>query len=87
MPLSFLYMTFGVTNAVLTEAALSFLGLGDPGTVSWGMMLQWCFKSGHTFSAPFWLLPPGLCITLLALSFYLIGIGTQQILNPRLRER
>jgi peptide/nickel transport system permease protein len=51
------------------------------------MMLQWCFKSGHTFNAPFWLLPPGLCITLLALSFYLIGIGTQQILNPRLRER
>ncbi len=87
LPLSFLYMTFGVTNAIGLEAALSFLGLGDPSTVSWGMMLQWCFTSGHTFRAPFWLLPPGLCITFLALSFYLIGIGAQQILNPRLRER
>jgi peptide/nickel transport system permease protein len=87
LPLTFLYMTFGVTGAILTEAALSFLGLGDPSTVSWGMMLQWCFTSGYTFKAPFWLLPPGLCITFLALSFYLIGIGTEQIVNPRLRER
>jgi len=87
LPLSFLYMTFGVTGAILTEAALSFLGLGDPSTVSWGMMLQWCFTSGYTFKAPFWLLPPGLCITFLALSFYLIGIGTEQIVNPRLRKR
>lgn len=87
LPLSFLYMTFGVTNAIGLEAALSFLGFGDPSTVSWGMMLQWCFTSGYTFRAPFWLLPPGLCITFLALSFYLIGIGTQHILNPRLRER
>jgi len=87
MPLSFLYMTFGVTFAITIEAALSFIGLGDPNTVSWGMMLQWCFRSGYTFNAPFWLLPPGLCITLLALSFYLIGIGTQEIINPKLRER
>ncbi len=87
LPLTFLYMTFGVTGAILTEAALSFLGLGDPSTVSWGMMLQWCFTSGYTFRAPFWLIPPGICITFLALSFYLIGIGTEQIVNPRLRER
>ncbi len=87
LPLTFLYMTFGVTGAILTEAALSFIGLGDPSTVSWGMMLQWCFTSGYTFKAPFWLLPPGLCITFLALSFYLIGIGTEQIVNPRLRKR
>jgi peptide/nickel transport system permease protein len=87
LPLSFLYMTFGVTAAIGVEAALSFIGLGDPSTVSWGMMLQWCFKSGYTFNAPFWLLPPGLCITFLALSFYLIGMGTQEIVNPKLRER
>ncbi len=87
LPLTFLYMTFGVTGAILTEASLSFIGLGDPSTVSWGMMLQWCFTSGYTFKAPFWLLPPGLCITILALSFYLIGIGTDKIVNPKLRER
>lgn len=87
LPLSFLYMTFGVTGAILMEAALSFIGLGDPTTVSWGMMLQWCYRSGFIYKAPFWVLPPGLCITLLALAFYLIGMGTEQIINPRLRKR
>jgi peptide/nickel transport system permease protein len=87
LPLAFLYMTFGVTGAILTEASLSFIGMGDPSTVSWGMMLHWCHTTGFTFTAPFWILPPGLCIALLALSFYLIGIGTEQITNPRLRKR
>lgn len=87
LPLAFLYMTFGVTGAILTEASLSFIGLGDPMSVSWGMMLHWCHTTGFVFTAPFWVLPPGFCITLLALSFYLIGIGTEQITNPRLRQR
>ena len=87
LPLSFLYMTFGVTGAILMEASLSFIGLGDPTTVSWGMMLQWCFRSGFIYRAPFWVLPPGLCVTLLALAFYLIGMGSEQIINPRLRKR
>lgn len=87
LPLSFLYMAFGVTGAILVEAALSFIGMGDPTTVSWGMMLQWCRASGFAFVAPFWMIPPGVCITLLALGFYLIGVGTEQIINPRLRKR
>ena len=59
MPLALLYMTFRVTSAIIIEAALAFLGFGDPGTVSWGMMLQWVWKTGHMFQAPYWLLPPG----------------------------
>jgi len=87
LPLSFLYMTFGVSGAILTEAGLSFIGLGDPSQVSWGMMLQWCFTTGHTFRAPYWILPPGVCISLLTFSFYLIGRAMDEIVNPRLRER
>ena len=86
LPLSFLYMTFGVTSAILIEAALSFLGFGDPSTVSWGMMLQWVWKTGHMFRAPYWLLPPGLCISLITLSFYLVGRAMDEVLNPRLRK-
>lgn len=86
MPLSFLYMTFGVTSAILIEAALSFLGFGDPSTVSWGMMLQWIWKTGHMFRAPYWLLPPGICISLITLSFYLVGRAMDEVLNPRLRK-
>jgi peptide/nickel transport system permease protein len=86
LPLSFLYMTFGVTSAILIEAALSFLGFGDPSTVSWGMMLQWVWKTGHMFRAPYWLLPPGICISLITLSFYLVGRAMDEVLNPRLRK-
>jgi peptide/nickel transport system permease protein len=63
MPLALLYMTFRVTSAIIIEASLAFLGFGDPGTVSWGMMLQWVWKTGHMFQAPYWLLPPGICIS------------------------
>ncbi len=86
LPLSFLYMTFRVTAAINIEAALAFLGFGDPGTVSWGMMLQWVWKTGHMFKAPYWLLPPGICISLITLSFYLLGRAMDEVLDPRLRK-
>jgi len=86
LPLAFLYMTFRVTSAIVIEAALAFLGFGDPGTVSWGMMLQWVWKTGHMFKAPYWLLPPGICISLITLSFYMLGRAMDEVLDPRLRK-
>jgi peptide/nickel transport system permease protein len=86
LPLSLLYMTFRVTSAIIIEAALSFLGFGDPGTVSWGMMLQWVWKTGNMFRAPYWLLPPGICISLLTLAFYMLGRAMEEVLDPRLRK-
>ncbi|MCG8566966.1 MAG: ABC transporter permease [Desulfobacterales bacterium] len=86
LPLAFLYMTFRVTSAILVEAALSFLGFGDPSQVSWGMMLQWVWKSGHMFQAPYWLIPPGLGISLLTLAFYMLGRAMEEVLDPRLRK-
>ena len=59
LPLSFLYMTFRVTSAILVEASLAFLGFGDPGQVSWGMMLQWVWKTGHMFQASLLAAAPG----------------------------
>ncbi len=86
LPLAFLYMTFRVTAAILVEAALSFLGFGDPSQVSWGMMLQWVWKSGHMFQAPYWLIPPGISISLLTLAFYMLGRAMDEVLDPRLRK-
>jgi peptide/nickel transport system permease protein len=86
LPLSLLYMTFRVTSAIIIEAALAFLGFGDPSTVSWGMMLQWVWKTGHMFQAPYWLLPPGICISLLTLAFYMLGRAMEEVLDPRLRK-
>ena len=85
-PCAFLFMTFRVTSAIIIEASLAFLGFGDPGTVSWGMMLQWVWKTGYMFKAPYWLLPPGICISLITLSFYMLGRAMDEVLDPRLRK-
>lgn len=84
---TFLYMTFTISGAIVTEAILAFLGFGDVNYITWGMMLQYLEISGHTLNAPWWLLPPGLAITLLCLSFYLIGRAFDEVVNPRLRRR
>ena len=86
MPLAFLYMTFSVSGAILTEAALSFIGLGDIATMSWGIMLQLVSQS-EALKAWWWLLPPGLAITLISLAFFLVGRAFDEIVNPRLRKR
>jgi peptide/nickel transport system permease protein len=87
LPYTFLYMTFTISGAIVTEAILAFLGFGDVNAVTWGMMLQYLQISGHSLDAPWWLLPPGICITLLSLSFYLIGRAFDEVVNPRLRKR
>lgn len=74
--------------AILLEAALSFLGLGDPLQKSWGTVLYWAQVRG-AFLTPAWLwwvLPPGLLIVCAALGFALVGFALEQILNPRLKS-
>lgn len=72
--------------AVLTEAVLAFLGLGDPSLISWGKMLQNAFSSGATSLGYWWvLIPPGLMITLLVLAFTLVGNALTDVLDPRRR--
>lgn len=68
-----------VAGAMLTEASLSFLGLGDPLQKSWGMMLNYAFSRGGFINGYWWwYLPPGLCISLAVLSFVLIGFGLEE---------
>ncbi len=87
MPLAFLFATFSVSGAILTEAALSYIGLGDPTSMSWGMMLHTIQTSGAQLTAWWWLLPPGVAITLICLGFFMIGRAFDEIVNPRLRKR
>jgi peptide/nickel transport system permease protein len=73
--------------AILSEATLSFLGLGDPTRISWGLMLQHAFQSGAAGRGAWaYLIPPGLCIMLLVLSFMLIGRRLGDVLDPRLDD-
>ena len=74
-----------VASAILIEAGLSFLGFGDPNTVSWGLMLYWAQK--FIRHAPWMAIFPGLAISLATLGFNLIGDALNDALNPRLKER
>lgn len=63
-----------VAGAMLTEAGVSFLGLGDPVQKSWGMMLHYAFSRGGIVNGYWWwYLPPALCISLAVLGFVLLG--------------
>lgn len=83
----FLWVTMSVAFAILTEASLSFLGLGDPTVVSWGQMLNTAFSSGNLRTAWWWVVPPSLALVLLVSSLYLIGRAYEEQTNPRLRRR
>ncbi|PYN56090.1 MAG: ABC transporter permease [Candidatus Rokuibacteriota bacterium] len=74
-----------VATAILVESALSFLGLGDPNTMSWGFMIG----AGRTFLRTAWWLctVPGVAILLTVVAINLLGEGLNDTLNPRLRNR
>lgn len=74
-------------GAVLAEAGLEFLGLGNPSTISWGTMLYWD-QSYNMLTQGLWVpvVAPGLCIAFLATAFALINFGIDELSNPRLRE-
>jgi len=88
MPMVFANTTLTVSIAILTETTLSFLGLGDPTRVSWGSMLEDAFGVGAMTTGAWWyIIPPGLCVVAVVLSFNLIGQALEETFNPRLRER
>jgi peptide/nickel transport system permease protein len=80
-------LSLNIADAIMTEAALSYIGLGLPaGIPDWGMDLS----MGKKFlpSGIWWMITfPGLMIMLLALGFTMLGEGLAEILNPRLLER
>jgi peptide/nickel transport system permease protein len=87
-PLILANTTLTVPIVILTEATLSFLGLGDPANASWGKMLDNAFEFGAvTLEAWWYFVPPGLGILLVALAFTLCGTALEEILDPRLRDR
>ena len=86
MSLVYVTLALSVPNAIISEAALSWLGLFDPKVVSWGRMLydaQW----NEGVERLWWIVPPGISIALVSLSFILLGYALDEILNPRLRRR
>ncbi|MGC0374453.1 peptide/nickel transport system permease protein [Streptomyces sp. SAI-229] len=85
MPLVLAQTTLIISSAILAEATLAFLGLGDPTVVSWGGLLQDAREAGAVSAGHWWyLVPPGIAIAVVALAFTLCGRAVESVLNPRL---
>jgi peptide/nickel transport system permease protein len=88
MPLILVSSTLTIAGSLLSEATLTFLGLGNPADVTWGEMLHEAFTNGaFTANAWWYLLPPGLAILAVVLGFTLTGRAVEHVLNPRMEAR
>lgn len=88
LPLIIANTVLVIAGAILSEATLAFLGLGDPVHISWGTRLHFAFENGAAGRGAWWyLIAPGLGIVIVVLGFTLVGNTLDRILNPRLRRR
>ena len=76
-----------VAVAVFAEAAISFLGLGDPSVVSWGQLIFYAYQSSAMTVGAWWVVvPPGVMIAVVILCATAIGQDLEDSLNPRLKS-
>jgi peptide/nickel transport system permease protein len=86
---SYLFMMFILLfgGAILIAATLDFIGLGPSNTISLGQMMQLSVQNAalqlHLW---WWFLPPGLAITALVGSLYVMNVGLDEVFNPKLRD-
>jgi peptide/nickel transport system permease protein len=87
LPYAFAVIAISVPAAIITEAGLSFLGLGDPTMPTWGQIL----RDASVFGAAarglwWWIVPPGVMIAITGLAFVLIGTALDSIVNPKMKR-
>ena len=88
VPYSFASMALYVPSAVVYEATVSLLGLGDSSIVTWGHILHDALTGGAVFNGLWWwVVPPGIMIALMGMTFSFIGFAMDTILHPKLRTR
>jgi peptide/nickel transport system permease protein len=86
-PFVFTQLIFFVPAAILAEAGLAFLGLGDPSLPTWGQILENGFRTGAVFLGYWWwVIAPGLAIVITAVTFMLLSLALEPVVNPRLRR-
>jgi peptide/nickel transport system permease protein len=86
LPLMLANTVLVISLSILSESTLSFLGLGDPTTLSWGGMLNFAFTRGAISARAWWaLIAPGLGIVWVVLACTLVGNTLEEVFNPRLQ--
>ena len=86
LPIILAEAVLSVSGAIIAESSLSFLGLGDPTLVSWGMMLNFAFERAISRMAWWFLLPPGFAIVWVSVGLIMMGSTLEEIVNPRLKS-
>jgi peptide/nickel transport system permease protein len=75
-----------IAVAIFDETALAFLGLGDPTTISWGLLIKHAYDAAAVSAGAWWaIVPPGVCVTAVILACTLVGQALEDALNPRLK--
>ncbi len=88
MPYSFAVMALSIPGVIIYEASVSLLGLGDATIVTWGQLLNDALNQGAVINRLWWwVVPPGLMIALMGMSFAFLGTAMDKILHPKLRTR
>jgi ABC-type dipeptide/oligopeptide/nickel transport system permease subunit len=92
VPIALADFILSVPGAILLEAALSFIGFGDPSAPTWGREYSIMQELGGVYISGqgvvwWWFIPPGIAITLLCVAFVFLGHALDEIVNPRLRRR
>jgi len=87
-PILFANAVLMIALAILSETTLSILGLGPADAISWGRIIDDSFSAGALSAGWWWwLIPPGLAIMSVTLSFTMVGFALDEVLSPRLRSR
>lgn len=88
IPYAFATMALAVPGNVVAEASMSLIGLGDSTIATWGQILRGAFESGAVLNGYWWwIIPPGLIISVMGMSFAFIGYAMDNIMNPKLKTR
>jgi peptide/nickel transport system permease protein len=85
--IAFAYFVITAAAAIILVTGLDYIGVGNPDVVSWGSMIYWGQQFGFYAGAWWWIVTPGVAISLLMLGFTLVGFSVEEVLNPRLRTK
>lgn len=88
IPYAFASMALFVPAAIVSEASVSLLGLGDATIVTWGQILHEALGNAAVMNGMWWwIIPPGFAIAAMGMTFAFIGFAMDKILHPKLRSR
>ena len=85
-PILVVSFIYSMRRAIFLEAGLAFIGISDPGNVSWGMMMKEALDFSYLDAWTWWLIPAGVALSLTIIAVTFIGHSMEPAMDPRLRE-